>query len=29
LLAPLAGAFFKRAMAVNLRALKGHLERGA
>lgn len=29
LLAPLAGAFFKRGMAVNLRALKGHLERGA
>ena len=29
LLAPLAGAFFKRGMAVNLRALKSHLERGA
>jgi len=29
LLAPLAGAFFERGMAVNLRALKSHLERGA
>ncbi len=29
LIAPLAGAFFKRGMAVNLQALKRHLERGA
>ena len=29
LLAPLAGAFFKRGMAVNLQALKAQLERGA